>query len=69
VDPHERLRKDRRHPLDGYMHVSTPDSIENALMYYPPTGEQLIELGLQEMAGQDRPLVYRILAAYKPRAA
>lgn len=65
--PHETPRADRRHPLDGYMSVSTPDSIENAFMYYPPTGEQLVELGLEEMAGQNRALVYRILHAYKPR--
>ena len=64
--PHERLRADRRHPLDGYMDVSTPDSIENGFMYCPPTREQLVELGLEEMRGLNRKIVYQLLAAYKP---
>lgn len=65
--PHEKLRIDHRHPLDGYMDKSTPDSIENAFMYYPPTRSQMVDLLLEESRGLNREIVFRIFVAYQPR--
>jgi hypothetical protein len=58
-----------RHVLDGQMFACTGDEIDSALMWEPPTLEQLAELALEEMRGHDRSHVYRILAMHKPRDA
>lgn len=55
-----------RHTLDGQMFMCTADEIYSALMYEPPTGEQLVDLAKEEAQGNDRSSVYRILEQHKP---
>jgi hypothetical protein len=56
-----------RHILDGQMFACTADEIDSALMWNPPTGEQLVALGLEESHGHDRSHVYRVLEQHKPK--
>jgi hypothetical protein len=49
------------------MFACTADEIDSALMWNPPTGEQLVALGLEESHGHDRSHVYRVLEQHKPK--
>lgn len=59
---------DEAHALEGLMIVCTMDEIHSALMWEPPTMEQLVTLGLEELAASpyDRAGVYRLLEMHKP---
>lgn len=55
------------HTLEGMMDCQTPEQIDSVLMWEPPSGQQLVILGLEELHGLDRSSVYRVLEAHKPR--
>lgn len=58
---------DGHHPLFGFMDKRMPWQIESALRTRPPTKAQLDELAAEELAGKDRPDVWRIFERHKPK--
>lgn len=55
----------RHHPLFGQMDKKSPWQINQALLHYRPSRVQLDELAAEELAGKDRPEVYRIFARFR----
>lgn len=56
--------KSRHHPLFGHMDKRADWQINQALLTVRPTRAQLDELAAEELAGKDRPEIYRILARF-----
>jgi hypothetical protein len=63
--PYREPKKVEGHPLIGKMEDTEPEDAREMLKRRPPSGGDLLELGMEERRCRDRAEMYRVLAEFK----